>query len=924
MSWNTALQLNKINNEIANIENYVGLTYSLIPTNGAIITNTNQTFISTLDTQTAYTSAQRQTSFSLTCQPSIGSNVAFGFSQNVNTSFPNFSFNATKNMDYGLICDYLTGEPEPVLPIIFFVKDGVFINTTSYQSYNTNYRPTFTITYNSGTLTFYVNNTIITPLTQTGLSLGAVSAVFGNIVSIPVSIDNIKFTGSAPNGNFPQPLQNLQDVLEVGNDGGQLSINNVDDININSISNAVENNGVSIKLDGVDYFNVEKTTSSINDLIINGDLTLTQNTNLPNPNITSNTITLNTNEYNSTMYNGHVQFNNNLDGSNWVIKDIGADVGYFKQSDLVFTYTDSSNNAKRPLNLSADGSVQLGDLSSTLQPQVFVSGLVGSTVQNGLVYDTYFNKPPTTEPQNIEDVLQAGNDANQESINNVNKVYLNTLGNAVENNGISIVLDGSEFCNINKSTSSINDLIINGDLTLTQNTNLPNPNITSNIVTLNTIEYGNTMYNGHVQFNNTVDGSNWVIKDIGKNIGYFKQSDLVFTYTDSLGNPQRVFNLGADGSVQLGDVSSTNAPKVYVSGLVGQYVQNGLVYDTYFNKPPVAEPQSINDVLQTGNRAEGLSMQLDEINVNLITNYTPGDGIEINLDGTQYAKFDKTGSSINKLTVNGNLIIPQDTHNVNPTIAFNNTVDSSKWDIQNIGESSGLLTNGDLSILHTNTSGNTFRNLNIGIDGSVEIGNVKLNDETATIEPYVYVSGMANGQKLNGRVYDTVFNPVPNLNPSSSAYIQNISLSNMVISELIPYQSKFLFEIPFSVIGLNSFELSLSNFDITVNTASGEPPANNFTYIWISNSTDNFNPNTPSAKYNYISFDAVQNPSFTSNQPVILYFNNFVSSGNPQNMYLNIQCSGVDNTFSISSTSLTGIINTYMSNIESITPILNN
>mgnify|MGYP003330853228 CR=1 FL=1 len=443
-------------------------------------------------------------------------------------------------MDYGLICDYMTGQQPPVLPAIFFVKDGVFISANSYAPYNQNYQPTFTISYDGATLSFYVNNTLITPITQTNLTLGAVSAVFGNIVSVPISIDNIKFTGSAPDGNFPQQPQNIQQVLQTGNDSGQLSINNVDNITLNTISNAIQNNDIIIKLDGVDCLNLNKTASTINDLVINGDLTLTNNLTFPNPNITSNTLTLETNEYNNTMYNGHVQFNNNLDSSNWVIKNIGDDVGYFSQSDLVFTYTDNQNNVKRPFNLSADGSVPMGDLSSTNAPKVYVSGLVGSTVQNGLVYDTYFNQPPTSQPQNLSDVLNTGNDANQFDINNVNSITLNTISNNI-NNPISVVLDGSEICNINN-----NALVVNTDLTLTQNSNLPNPNLTSNIITLNTVEYNNVMYNGHIDFNNTVDNSDWNIKMIGKNIGYFKQSDLVFTYTDSSGNAQRLFNLSAE------------------------------------------------------------------------------------------------------------------------------------------------------------------------------------------------------------------------------------------------------------------------------------------------------------------------------------------------------------------------------------------
>ena len=917
MSWNTSIQLNQINNEIANIEEYIGINYTLVPSNGAIITNNNQTFISNLDTQTAYTSSQRQTVFSLTCKPSVGSNVAFGVSLNVNQSFPNYSFNATKNMDYGLICDYMTGQQPPVLPAIFFVKDGVFISANSYAPYNQNYQPTFTISYDGATLSFYVNNTLITPITQTNLTLGAVSAVFGNIVSVPISIDNIKFTGSAPDGNFPQQPQNIQQVLQTGNDSGQLSINNVDNITLNTISNAIQNNDIIIKLDGVDCLNLNKTASTINDLVINGDLTLTNNLTFPNPNITSNTLTLETNEYNNTMYNGHVQFNNNLDSSNWVIKNIGDDVGYFSQSDLVFTYTDNQNNVKRPFNLSADGSVQMGDLSSTNAPKVYVSGLVGSTVQNGLVYDTYFNQPPTSQPQNLSDVLNTGNDANQFDINNVNSITLNTISNNI-NNPISVVLDGSEICNINN-----NALVVNTDLTLTQNSNLPNPNLTSNIITLNTVEYNNVMYNGHIDFNNTVDNSDWNIKMIGKNIGYFKQSDLVFTYTDSSGNAQRLFNLSADGSVQMGDLSSSNQPKVYVSGLYNGSVVNGLVYDNYWNQPPVAPPQTINDVLNTGNRAEGQVMQLDEINVNLITNYTPGDGIEIKLDGTEYAQFNKNGSSINKLQINGDLNLPQNTTNLNPKISFNNTLNDTQWHLQNIGETSAITQNGDLSIFNTNSLG-TYRNLNISSDGSVELGNVKLNDETAEITPYVYVSGMIGGQKVLGRVYDTVFNRINNLNPSSTAYIQNLNLSNMVISNLVSNQANFLFEIPFSVIGLNSFELNISSFDLTVNTTGGTTPTSNDTYIWISNSpNDNFNPNTANSKYNYIYFDAIQNPTFTSNQTTVLYFNNFVSSSNPQNMYLNIQCTGDNNTFSISSTSLSGIVNTYISNINNITPIYN-
>ena len=199
---------------------------------------------------------------------------------------------------------------------------------------------------------------------------------------------------------------------------------------------------------------------------------------------------------------------------------------------------------------------------------------------------------------------------------------------------------------------------------------------------------------------------------------------------------------------------------------------------------------------------------------------------------------------------------------------------------------------------------------------------------SSSTNPIVQIMGLVNNVVTYSKVYDEVFNPPPTVTQSISSYMQNLNLSTgMRIYQLIPLQAKFLFEIPFNVVNLNSFQLTLTNFSMTVNVINGARPAYNITYVWISNTPNTSYSATPTGcAYNAITYDANLTPVFTSTQPIVLYFDNFTSSTSGQNLYMNVQCTGYNdltNIFSVQPASLTGVINGTVVNIDNITPIFN-
>jgi hypothetical protein len=786
MSWNTSLTLNNLSNEITEIQQYLGLIINLIPQNGAQVTNSSQTFIAYNSSQYAYSNISHSGGFTLICTPLKGSNLTFGVSKDVSQVYPNSSVPSVQMIDYGLVIDF-QNLSVPNTPSIFPLVNGVWNTSIDYIRENTNPQPECKIVYANGLLQFYVNNVLISALTQT-VTLDASFCVF-SCNDTYASANGISYVGTINGGGGGGGgSQNLTQVLATGESAGGYNITDLNTLTVNS---------------------TETTSLTVNNTsTFNGDITVNDNLTLTSGILTTQDVVY----QGATHTSYYVDINQNSQGS--------AQLHFF--DDVAVNPEGEKGNSH----------------------QIFMG------YQNGILTQQYYDT--SLNPSSYDELIFDGkNQAISLGCSTSSTPTVQVMGLVNGNVTYSKVFDG-----VFNPVSSANNLSVTGDVTLVQNATYPDPNVTCNILTLNTAQYNNTMYNGHVQFNNTLSNNNWVIKNIGADVGYFKEDDLVFTYTSG-SNVVRSFNLSADGSVQLGNLSSLDPPKVYVSGLVGSTVVNGNVYDSYFNPPPLSN-QNLNQVLQTGNNAQGLSAtQLNMVQLNSIANSTLNTGISIKLDNVEYANINKTASTINALTVQGDLNA---------------------------------------------------------------VGNVYLGD-TNSATPNAYVSGTSG----NGRIYDTVYNPIPTV---STSYMQNLNLSSgMQIYQLIPLQAKFLFEIPFNVVNLNSFQLTLTNFSMTVNVKNGARPQYNITYIWISNSPNTAYSATPTGcAYNSITFDASLNPVFTSNQPIVLYFDNFTPSATGQNMYLNVQCTGYNdltNIFSVNPASVIGVLNGTVVNIDNITPIFN-
>jgi hypothetical protein len=137
MSWNTALTLNNLNNEITEIQQYLGLIINLIQQNGAKVTNSSQTFIGSSASQYAYSNISHSGNFTLICTPLKGSNITFGISKDVSQVYPNSSVPSVQMMDYGLVIDY-QNQAVPNVPSIFPLINGQWNTSTDYIRENTN------------------------------------------------------------------------------------------------------------------------------------------------------------------------------------------------------------------------------------------------------------------------------------------------------------------------------------------------------------------------------------------------------------------------------------------------------------------------------------------------------------------------------------------------------------------------------------------------------------------------------------------------------------------------------------------------------------------------------------------------------------------------------------------------------------------
>ena len=88
MSWiNPDIELQNLINQIKAIGNYVGYFYSLIPVNGATVSNNNTKVITTSNNQYAYSSNNYLTTWTAQANPSLNSNMFIGISTDILIKF---------------------------------------------------------------------------------------------------------------------------------------------------------------------------------------------------------------------------------------------------------------------------------------------------------------------------------------------------------------------------------------------------------------------------------------------------------------------------------------------------------------------------------------------------------------------------------------------------------------------------------------------------------------------------------------------------------------------------------------------------------------------------------------------------------------------------------------------------------------------
>lgn len=221
-SWNSSIMLNNLIQEINNIGYYTGYLYNLIPVNGAIVSN-NNTACSFVDTsQQVYSSVSRNSNWSMSMTVGLNTNIVLGYSTDLSKVYVGANTIGMQNMDYGILADNQTLGGGMAT---FYVKGGIYDNNT-LTSYP-NAINTIKINYDGSNLKYYVNNVIVNTI-----SVGIIDDAYLVIGSFNGgSANSITWTGS---GSSSGALQNLQQVLTVGNDAGNLGIINLSTLNVNN------------------------------------------------------------------------------------------------------------------------------------------------------------------------------------------------------------------------------------------------------------------------------------------------------------------------------------------------------------------------------------------------------------------------------------------------------------------------------------------------------------------------------------------------------------------------------------------------------------------------------------------------------------------------------------------------------------------
>lgn len=225
-SWNSSIMLNNLIQEINNIGYYTGYLYNLISVNGAIISNNNTSVSTNNNNQYAYSSNNYLTTWTTQATAAINTDMFIGVSTDINQVFPGASTVSMQMINYGILIDNISNDEST----IFLIKNGVVVFTIFKVS--PLLTSTIKMSYANGTINFYLNNTILTDFTQTGLNLENVKLVIGGYTTASNgTLNNIQWSGT---GGSSSGSQTLAETLQFGNDAGNLAIDNVLALTVNN------------------------------------------------------------------------------------------------------------------------------------------------------------------------------------------------------------------------------------------------------------------------------------------------------------------------------------------------------------------------------------------------------------------------------------------------------------------------------------------------------------------------------------------------------------------------------------------------------------------------------------------------------------------------------------------------------------------
>lgn len=222
------LKINSLQSELDALSVFTGYTYVLNPTGGGLIDGNSFEAPQGNNTAYAVSSVNRKEPWTITFNVSSATtnNVFVGVSQDPSRVFPNASSPSMQMVDFGLLIDR-NGNNTGLLEIV----DGVFA-ITAYQL-GTSYK----LTYDGTAITVFINNIQIY---TRSVSLNPVYLVVGSFNG--GQVDNISFEGDGSGGSGG--TLNLQQVLANGDDAGNESIKNVNELTVNG--GALFGSGLSI------------------------------------------------------------------------------------------------------------------------------------------------------------------------------------------------------------------------------------------------------------------------------------------------------------------------------------------------------------------------------------------------------------------------------------------------------------------------------------------------------------------------------------------------------------------------------------------------------------------------------------------------------------------------------------------------------